>query len=119
MTDFERRRGSAYVLRLAAEPEYRFMPALLARVDEARARLGSHEKPSPRTQLELDALRESVSNAADSLGVALSQARLLADAALVTHAGWLTELGLDAKPRKRTSRTAAATGVALVDPAIP
>jgi hypothetical protein len=95
------------VVRLAAEPAYTFLPPLFARVDDARSELASHEQPNPLTQPELDALRAAVLAAADALSKALAQARLLAEAALLEHPGWLGELGLDAKPRKRSVRAAA------------
>lgn len=105
MTDFERRRATSYVLRMATEPEYAFLPPLLARVDEARARLALDEAPTTLGAVELDALRHTVLGVAGSLERALSQARLLAEAALLTLPGLLNELGLDAKPRKRPART--------------
>jgi hypothetical protein len=114
-TELERRRGTTYVMRLATEPEYAFLPALLAKVDGARDELASHEKPSTATELELTELRHGVLSHADALRVALAQARLLAEAALIAQPGVFQELGLDAKPRKRASRGSSAPG----DPAGP
>jgi hypothetical protein len=108
MSDFERRRATTYVLRMATEPAYAFLPPLLATVDEARARLAVDEAPITLDAVELDALRRSVLDAAGALGHALSQARLLAEAALMTSPGLFTELGLQAKPRKRPARLASA-----------
>jgi len=109
MSEFERRRMSAYVVRLAGEPEYAFLPALLAQVDEARAQLARHEAPCSLGPEALDALRNTVFDQADALRSALVQARLLAEAALSAQPGLLDELGLDAKPRRRATRGPAAT----------
>jgi hypothetical protein len=109
MSELERRRMSAYVVRLSAEPEYAFLPALLAQVDAARARLTVHEAPCTLALEALDALRNAVFDHADALRSALVQARLLAEAALSAHPGLLDQLGLDAKPRRRVTRGAAAT----------
>lgn len=108
MSDFERRRATSYVLRMATEPEYAFLPPLLAAVDEARARLAVDEAPTTLGTVELDALRHTVLDVAAALERSLSQARLLAEAALMTSPGLIMELGLDAKPRKRAARAASA-----------
>jgi hypothetical protein len=114
-TELERRRATSYVMRLATEPEYAFLPALLAKVDGARDELASHERPITATETELGELRHGVLSQADALRVALAQARLLAEAALLEQPGVFQELGLDAKPRKRAVRGSAAPG----DPAAP
>lgn len=107
LSELERRRRTAYILRLAGEPEYEFLRALLGRLDDARAALAAHEQPITLSADELGALRASVLVAADSLRAVLHQARLLADAALSAFPGWLGELGLDAKPRKRAAKGSA------------
>lgn len=101
--EIERRRRTAYIVRLAGEPEYEFLPPLLARVDAAKLACEAGERPPELDAGELEALREGVYAAADALRAALHQARLLAEAALCGHPGWFAELGLDAKPRKRSS----------------
>jgi hypothetical protein len=107
LAEFERRRNLAYVVRLAREPEYAFMPALLARVDESRDDLARHEAPVELRPDELEALRSGVFDKADELRAALAQARLLAEAALKAHPGLLEELDLDAKlPKAPPRRTA-------------
>jgi hypothetical protein len=106
MAELERRRRTAYVLRLANEPEYTFLSELLARFDDAKAALEQHEEPTPLSAEELAASRNSVFVAADALRASLHQARLLADAALVGHPGWFDELGLDVRPKKRAARSA-------------
>jgi hypothetical protein len=104
--EIERRRRTAYVLRLASEPEYTFLSELLARFDSAKAALEQHEAPPLLSPDELAASRDSVFVAADALRASLHQARLLADAALLGHPGWFDELGLDARPKKRGARSA-------------
>jgi hypothetical protein len=107
MGELERRRRTGYVVRLAGEPEYVFLRPLLARFDEAKAALEDHEQPIALSPDELQALRQAVLRAADALRGVLHQARLLADAALAAYPGWLGELGLDARPKKRAARAGA------------
>jgi hypothetical protein len=108
MLEIEKRRNTAYIVRLSGEPEYAFLPPLLEQLDGAKAALERHEEPIQASEEELAALRTSVLARADALRSALARARLLAEAALLDHPGWLTELGLDAKPRsKRPSRAPA------------
>jgi hypothetical protein len=104
LSELERRRRTSYIVRLSGEPEYDFLPPLLGRLDAARLAVDEHERPPELAEDELTALRHSVFIAADGLRATLHQARLLADAALSAHPGWLGELGLDAKPRKRPPR---------------
>lgn len=107
LSELERRRRTSYIVRLSGEPEYDFLPALLTRLDAARLATEAQEQPPELGDAQLEALRESVFVAADGLRSVLHQARLLADAALSAHPGWFGELGLDAKPKKRTARSAA------------
>jgi hypothetical protein len=108
MREIEKRRYTAYVVRLAGEPEYSFLPPLLEQLDGAKRALEQQEAPIEASDEELAALRAAVFARADALRSALTGARLLAEAALLEHPGWLTELGLDAKPRsKRPSRAPA------------
>jgi hypothetical protein len=104
MAEVEKRRRTAYIVRLAAEPEYAFLPPLLEQFDEARATLEQREAPVTASDEELTELRDAVFVHADALRVALSQARLLGEAALIERPGWFEDLGLDAKPRKRSTR---------------
>lgn len=107
LADLERRRRTAYIVRLSGEPEYDVLPPLFARLDAAKLAVEEHERPDRLDAEELAALRQSVYVAADGLQQVLHQARLLAEAALCGHPGWFSELGLDAKPRKRAARAAA------------
>ncbi len=103
--ELERRRRTGYVVRLANEPEYAFLATLLARFDAAKLALEQHEHPEPLSEEEQTRLRETVLVAADDVRHALHQARLLADAALSAHPGWFSELGLDAKPKRRAHKS--------------
>jgi hypothetical protein len=116
LAEVERRRRTSYILRLASEPEYLFLTELLARLEEAKATYERHEQPIELGEEEQTLLREMVRGAADELRAVLHQARLLAEAALCGHAGWLTELGLDARPRKRPSRAVASASPAPAEP---
>jgi hypothetical protein len=107
LAEIEQRRRKSYVLRLASEPEYAFLKDLLARLDDAKASFEHHAQPIDLAEEEQAALRDAVRVASDELRSVLQQARLLAEAALFSRAGWLAELGLDAKPRKRATRPAA------------
>lgn len=108
LSEIERRRRTSYIVRLSGEPEYDFLPPLLARLDAAKLAVERQEQPSELAEDELAALRQGVYLAADGLRAVLNQARLLADAALSAHPGWFGELGLDQKPRKRSARAAEA-----------
>jgi hypothetical protein len=119
MEEVVKRRRKSYVLRLAAAPEYAFLAPLLETFDEAKAELEHREHPEPLADDELLRLRHAVYFAADALRGTLQQARLLAEAALTEHPSWLTELGLDAKPRKRATRSVAPSSSAGLETAEP
>ncbi|MEI9949937.1 MAG: hypothetical protein WDO74_13395 [Pseudomonadota bacterium] len=102
--EFERRAESAYVRRLCSDPEYAFLPPLLeaARTSERTLREALAPRPLPEAQaLEL---REAVSLAAQQLELALRQARSLTEAVFAATPALVTELGLDAKPKRRAAR---------------
>lgn len=105
--DLERRRASSYVVRLAGEPEYAFLPPLLAKLDRARDELAEHEAPITLDEADLDALRAAVASAATALARRLAEARLLAEAALFEREGGLSAFGLDEKPRRLRALRAA------------
>lgn len=105
MGEVVKRRNKSYVLRLAAAPEYAFLAPLLEIFDQARVELEQRENPETLPEDELLRLRHAVYFAADALRGTLHQARLLAEAALTVRPAWLSELGLDAKPRRRAART--------------
>lgn len=98
--EFERRADSSYVRRLCGDPEYQFLPPLLeaAKASERAVRELASPKALPEAQAEK--LREAVSAAAESLELALRQARSLAEAAFARTPAAVSELGLDAKPKR-------------------
>jgi len=103
--EFERRAESSYVRRLCADPEYAFLPPLLEAAKNSERSL--REALAPRALPEAQALelREAVSVAAQALDLALRQARSLVEAAFAATPALVGELGLDAKPKRRTLRT--------------
>jgi len=103
--EFERRAESAYVRRLCQDPEYAFLPPLLASARESEQKLRELVTPKPLPEDKANALREQVSHAAEALELALRQTRALADAAFAATPTLVAELGLDAKPKRRAART--------------
>lgn len=103
--EFERRAESAYVRRLCQDPEYAFLPPLLASARESEQKLRELVTPKPLPEAKANALREQVSHAAEALELALRQTRSLAEAAFAATPTLVAELGLDAKPKRRTPRT--------------
>lgn len=105
--EFERRADSGYVRRLCADPEYAFLPPLLeaAKASERALRESLSPKPVPEAKAEL--LRSAVAEAAQQLELALRQARALVDAVFAITPNAVAELGLDAKPKRRATRSEA------------
>ncbi len=103
--EFERRADSGYVRRLCSDPEYKFLPPLLeaAKASERAVREAASPRPLPDAQAE--PLRAAVSSAAEALELALRQARALVEAAFAATPSAVSELGLDAKPKRRAART--------------
>jgi hypothetical protein len=102
--EFERRADSSYVRRLCSDPEYQFLPPLLeaAKASERAVREAASPRALPEAQSE--ALRGGVSAAAEALELALRQARSLTEAAFAATPTAVSELGLDAKPKRRAAR---------------
>jgi hypothetical protein len=103
--EFERRAESSYVRRLCQDPAYEFLPPLLAAARESEQKLRELIAPKPLPEARASKLREQVSAAAEALEFALRQARALAEAALAGTPALATELGLDAKPKRRVQRS--------------
>jgi hypothetical protein len=104
--EFERRAASAYVRRLCSDPEYQFLPALLEAARAAERQVREREAPLPLEDAE--ALRETVRLSAAQLELALRQSRSLCEAAFARAPKLLAELGLDAKPQRRATRSESA-----------
>lgn len=106
--EFERRADSAYVRRLCADPEYAFLPPLLEAARSSERSLREALAPRPLPEAQALELREAVSVATQALELALRQARSLVDAVFAATPALVGELGLDAKPKRRTQRAEAA-----------
>lgn len=105
--EFERRAESTYVRRLCNDPEYGFLAPLLEAAKESERALREAASPRPLPEARALELREAVSAAAAELELALRQARALSEAAFVETPNLVSELGLDAKPKRRAVRTEA------------
>ena len=102
--EFERRAESSYVRRLCADPEYAFLPPLLEAAKNSERSLREALAPRPLPEAQALELREAVSFAAQSLELALRQARSLVEAVFAATPALVGELGLDAKPKRRSAR---------------
>lgn len=102
--EFERRAESSYVRRLCADPEYAFLPPLLEAARSSERSLREALAPRPLPEARALELREVVSLAAQGLELALRQARSLVEATFVATPALVAELGLDAKPKRRSVR---------------
>lgn len=105
--EFERRAESSYVKRLCGDPEYQFLPPLLEAAKASERSLREAASPRPLPEAQAEKLRAAVSLAAQSLELALRQARFLSDATFAATPLVLTELGLDAKLKRRAARAEA------------
>ena len=103
--EFERRAESTYVRRLCSDPEYAFLPPLLEAAKTSERSLREALAPRPLPEAQAIELREAVSVAAERLELALRQARSLSEAVFAATPTRVSELGLDAKPKRRVARS--------------
>ncbi len=103
--EFERRAESGYVRRLCQDPAYEFLPPLLEAARESERKLREQFTPRALPEAKAALLRDAVNAAAEGLELALRQARSLVDAAFAATPSVVTELGLDAKPKRRMARS--------------
>jgi len=103
--EFERRAESSYVRRLCSDPEYSFLPPLLEAAKTSERSLREALSPRPLPEAQAIKLREAVSVAAERLELALRQARSLSEAVFAATPALVSELGLDAKPKRRATRS--------------
>jgi len=103
--EFERRAESAYVRRLCGDPSYAFLSPLLEAAKETERKLREAMSPKPLPALKAETLRERVSSASERLELALRQTRSLSEAAFADTPSVTSELGLDAKPKRRVARS--------------
>ncbi|MEP7052191.1 MAG: hypothetical protein ABJB12_17635 [Pseudomonadota bacterium] len=103
--EFERRSESAYVRRLSGDPSYEFLQPLLAAAKDTERALRESAKPKPLAPAREAKLREQISACAEQLELALRQARALSEAAFARTPAAISELNLDAKPKRRVQRS--------------
>lgn len=102
--EFERRADSSYVKRLCSDPDYAFLSPLLEKARESEERVRELVTPKPLPEAEQLVLREKVSAAVEQLELAIRQTRSLVDAAFARTPALVSELGLDAKLKRKTPR---------------
>jgi hypothetical protein len=103
-TSFERRTKSSYVTRIFARDDFALVRPVVEQVFAAHAAWRSSHEPSPLTP-EVEAfLREELVSLGRKLDVALRQARLLSEAALVPVPSVYEAAGLGIKPKRRAGR---------------
>jgi hypothetical protein len=103
--EFERRADSGYVKRLCTDPEYSFLPPLLEAAKASERELRESLSPKALPEAQAEKLRGAVSEAALGLELALRVARPLVEAAFASTPAAVSELGLDAKPKRRAVRS--------------
>lgn len=101
---YERRLKSAYVSRILAREDFAFIRPVLDQVSVAYAVWQACFQPSQLPEERAIPLRQELIALGKRLDVALRQARLLAEAALVPIPEAFESAGLSARPRKRSGR---------------
>lgn len=105
---FSKKLKSQYVKRMLSDPDFAFaLPAvetLNASFETWRGAFSSERLPDAQEA----ALRKELTTVAGSLEQPLQQARLLAEAALITVDGAFVDSGIGAKPKKRSAPKSAA-----------
>jgi len=102
--DFQRRLSSSYIERLLAREEFAFAKPS---VDDAIAKLAALTSDGDE-DVDAEAMLTELTATAQKVEVALQQARLLAEAALVPLPGAYEELGVRNKPKARAAKKEAA-----------
>ncbi|MCP3101230.1 hypothetical protein LZ198_20355 [Myxococcus sp. K15C18031901] len=113
-TSFERRTRSTYVARIFARDDFALVRPVMEQVLTAHAAWRSSHEPAPLAPEVETVLREELVALGRKLDVALRQARLLSEAALVPVPSVYEAAGLGLKPKRRAGR-----GLALTDDGIP
>ncbi|MCE9673937.1 hypothetical protein LY474_39695 [Myxococcus stipitatus] len=109
-TSYERRTRSAYVTRIFAREDFAMVRPVMEQVVAAHTAWRSSHEPAPLTPEVETVLREELVALGRKLDVALRQARLLSEAALVPVPSVHEAAGLNLKPKRRAGR-----GLALAD----
>ncbi|MFP2931982.1 hypothetical protein ACLESO_43815, partial [Pyxidicoccus sp. 3LG] len=103
-TSYERRTKSAYVTRIFARDDFALVRPVMEQVFAAHAAWRSSHEPAPLTPEQENVLREELVSLGRKLDVALRQARLLSEAALVPVPSVYEAAGLSLKPKRRAGR---------------
>jgi hypothetical protein len=101
---YERRFKSSYVTRIFAQDEFAFVRPVVDQVARALAAWQASLSPANLPDSQLAPLRAELISVGSRLAVAVRQARLLAEAALVPVPDAFDSTGLAAKPKRRSGR---------------
>jgi hypothetical protein len=101
---YERRLKSSYVNRIFSQDDFSFVRPVVDQVASAYAAWQASLAPSNLPDAQVAPLRAEMISVASRLDVALRQARLLAEAALIPVPGAFDSSGLAAKPKRRAGR---------------
>ncbi|MBZ4415984.1 hypothetical protein [Myxococcus sp. RHSTA-1-4] len=103
-TSYERRTKSAYVTRIFARDDFALVRPVMEQVAAAHTAWRSSHEPAPLTPEVETVLREELVALGRKLDVALRQARLLSEAAVVPVPSVYEAAGLGLKPKRRAGR---------------
>ncbi|WP_426731646.1 hypothetical protein [Myxococcus faecalis] len=103
-TSYDRRTRSAYVTRIFARDDFALVRPVMEQVATAHAAWRSSHEPAPLSPEQEAVLREELVNLGRKLEVALRQARLLSEAALVPVPSVHEAAALGLKPKRRAGR---------------
>lgn len=104
--DLEKRAKGAYAARQLASPTYAFAPPVLEAIAAAFAKWQTAFVGVGMSEDDAAELRKELVSDAKKLDLAVKQAKLLAEAALAPVNGMFEEMGLSARPKKRSAKPA-------------
>lgn len=107
ITSFNRKLKMQYIKRTLASDDCAPVQGALTAVTQGFDAWRAAFSPEPLSENEAETLRAQLTVAADSISPVLHQARLLVEAATFPVEGLFVELGLAAKPKKRSAPKAA------------
>jgi hypothetical protein len=103
-TAYERRLKSSYVTRIFTQDDFGFVRPVVDQVAKAYASWQASLTPASLPDSQALPLRMELAAIGEKLDIAVRQARLLAEAALVPVPGAFDSTGLAAKPKRRAGR---------------
>jgi hypothetical protein len=101
---YDRRLKSSYVTRIFAQDDFSFVRPVVEQVAQALASWQASLTPTNISDMLAATLRAELISVGSRLDLAVRQARLLVEAALVPLPGSFDSLGLAIKPKRRTGR---------------